>query len=813
MHTTHNNTDPRVPPAACPPVPSRPLISVLARPKPRGGFTLVEMLVSTALIVLMMAMFATIFQLAAGAIGTQRGIANNDQRARTMTTIIRTDLDNRTFRNLIPFEPGETDHPLYVGTPLAFLDQREGYFYISENDIYNDADDVLQFTAEVDVAAGDPLYVGSAVGLGAVATAQNQPLWDDGQVDNNASQSQYAEISYFLRNGNLYRRVLLIRSPLDTGPAGVVQPSDNLIGAAGPGAPLIVGVPMDYDAEDPSPRYTVGPDGEPGVAGIDDDMINGVDDDGELGVAGDDVLVGSDFLTDFDFSAYYDYRVTLGAIPGVVFHGQDGADGVSLDNSIIDVPATLGTPVLGKPRYRYGHDQQFGSSLPREFVGVTYIGRFTHEETSHHDFQYPGTIAGPYVNPMDPLSVPALTGVTNGTVNEFSTTPPDVPPPRRAEDVLLANVHSFDIKIWDDELSDFVDVGNPGNFGDWNADSNQHPSYGPRGAIYGADGLPGAAGVDDDGDTFIDSLPGPDGQPGHAGIDDDGVNGVDDPGELGFIGTDDRFDSGEVGFGDDGVLFADHNRVFDTWHPFFDLDGVDEDDTTGADRAPYRPGDGIIKFNVGEDGQPGVAIFDDDGDTIVDNAIEIGFLASDDQPDITHLLGPDGRPGESLGPGPDGLPGFATVDDDADTIVDNQSELGFAGTDDTGNEDQDTDPDFVNFGFDQRPGVAGVDDDGDTIIDASGVGPDGAWGVAGVNDDGIGIADDILERGWFGSDDIYDTNEVLFPGSDDVPDLGEFAWPLTDDFIGVRAIRITIRYLDPASDQLRQLTMEHSLID
>jgi len=43
---------------------------------------------------------------------------------------------------------------------------------------------------------------------------------------------------------------------------------------------------------DPS-RFTVGPDGEPGVAGVDDDGVGGVDDAGELGFGGsDDVYAG-----------------------------------------------------------------------------------------------------------------------------------------------------------------------------------------------------------------------------------------------------------------------------------------------------------------------------------------------------------------------------------------------------------------------------------------------------------------------------------------------------------------------------------------
>ena len=54
----------------------------------------------------------------------------------------------------------------------------------------------------------------------------DQPEADDGAiefagerpqiVENNLGTSRYAEVSYFLRNGNLYRRVLLIREPYDS---------------------------------------------------------------------------------------------------------------------------------------------------------------------------------------------------------------------------------------------------------------------------------------------------------------------------------------------------------------------------------------------------------------------------------------------------------------------------------------------------------------------------------------------------------------------------------------------------------------------
>ena len=112
-------------------------------PKPRlsrSGFTLIEMLMAVTLVLIMMVMFAEVFQIAGGSVTKQRTLADNDQNARTFVTIMRADLDKRTFRTLLPFYPGE---PSNSATPF---NNRPGYFYISTNDPGDSTDDVLQFT-------------------------------------------------------------------------------------------------------------------------------------------------------------------------------------------------------------------------------------------------------------------------------------------------------------------------------------------------------------------------------------------------------------------------------------------------------------------------------------------------------------------------------------------------------------------------------------------------------------------------------------------------------------------------------------------
>ena len=131
-----------------------------------AGFTLVEMLVAVALVLLMMSIFAQIFQMATGSLSQQRGIAENDQRGRFLTTTLRADLDQRTFRDVFPFRANEDTRQL--GHSLS---RRRGYFSIDENDPSDDTDDVLSLTASVNIklqnAEGSP-FTGRAQSLSGV---------------------------------------------------------------------------------------------------------------------------------------------------------------------------------------------------------------------------------------------------------------------------------------------------------------------------------------------------------------------------------------------------------------------------------------------------------------------------------------------------------------------------------------------------------------------------------------------------------------------------------------------------------------------
>ena len=214
-------------------------------PVVRRGFTLVEMLIAVALVLLMMSIFAEIFAIATGSMSRQKGIAENDQRARMVATLLTSDLRKRTFRDVLPFVPtaaGTVPNP----------DQTAGYLSYSENQPDDDTDDVLRLTINTqntnqDIENDVYLLNGRATQIAALGANPNQPEGDDGNFGavNQTGQSTAAEVVWFLRNGNLYRRMMLIRKPYrNDAPAGSGDPTAN----NPPGiTPLIAG-----------PNYTAG---------------------------------------------------------------------------------------------------------------------------------------------------------------------------------------------------------------------------------------------------------------------------------------------------------------------------------------------------------------------------------------------------------------------------------------------------------------------------------------------------------------------------------------------------------------------------
>lgn len=183
----------------------------------RSGFTLVEMLVSTALVMLIMVLFAEIYSAAVGSIREQEGIAKNDQKARSVVTMLRNDLNARSYRE-IPVSISDPNRVSLISRGLVPIHPRclvvdnaqSGMFYISENDPGDDTDDVLSFTLFLRTEAGQ--YSGRV--QKGPATQPNHPDSDDGVPNDGVTASRAAIVTYFLQDGKLHRRMNLLRDPL-----------------------------------------------------------------------------------------------------------------------------------------------------------------------------------------------------------------------------------------------------------------------------------------------------------------------------------------------------------------------------------------------------------------------------------------------------------------------------------------------------------------------------------------------------------------------------------------------------------------------
>ncbi len=448
----------------------------------RRGFTLVEMLVAVALVLLMMTMFAQIFKTASDTITIQRGIANNDQKARMLVTVMRADFDKRDMRNMVPFYQNEDPNT----SPTNF-NNRQGYFYLSTNDRFDGSDTVLQFTVNSRIIVqneDESPYYGKGTLLlpddsgapgdliGYLVGNPNQPEADDERVEpNGTTDAPAAEVAYFLRGGNLYRRVLLIREPLELASQTLtVQPESN-------GTPPVNFFNHDGDVTTPQ-YYTLA---FPSGGAADTDRPN--------------------FWSDFDHAAIATFDFMTGdQASAATFHGL-----ASLNNE------NLGSVLsLGKPQNRFGHNTDPAGvyGLSREFTlppgGATpteFIGRFTHEETSFVDpddgdlrFGYPQELAA-YVDtggnnvsahPMDVVNAPMSLN-DRGAIAEFTNATTGIGGARRSEELLLGNVHEFRVEIWDDRLQKFVDPSHAesstaGEEGDYHEDRKLNTAYGPNGA-------------------------------------------------------------------------------------------------------------------------------------------------------------------------------------------------------------------------------------------------------------------------------------------------------------------------------------------
>ncbi len=108
----------------------------------RRGVTLVEMLVTVAVLVIMMTILVQIFQAATGSVSAAQAYQQLDDQLRRLDGIIRADLEGVTARFTPPLDPA----------------LNLGYFEYGENEFADnqgeDSDDYIRFTAKA--PAGKP---------------------------------------------------------------------------------------------------------------------------------------------------------------------------------------------------------------------------------------------------------------------------------------------------------------------------------------------------------------------------------------------------------------------------------------------------------------------------------------------------------------------------------------------------------------------------------------------------------------------------------------------------------------------------------
>jgi len=164
------------------------------------------MLVTLAILLLMMTAIVRIFQAATGALNAAQVYQELDNQLRLLDLTIRSDLNGVTCKLTPPNNPKNN---------TGYLEYGENEFADVQGE---DSDDYIRFTAKA--PAGQPftgpMWVRAAYyAVNGTNTNQlPQPI---------TITSEYAEIIYFLRNGNLYRRVLLVAPALQS----TIEPSVN----------------------------------------------------------------------------------------------------------------------------------------------------------------------------------------------------------------------------------------------------------------------------------------------------------------------------------------------------------------------------------------------------------------------------------------------------------------------------------------------------------------------------------------------------------------------------------------------------------
>lgn len=176
----------------------------------RTGLTLIEMLVATAVTLLLVGALTQAFQIVGTAVGKNRALLEMAGQLRGVGIRLETDLSMVT----VPMTPWPQP-----GVGKGYFEYVEGWDhdgspYLIGNTSFGDIDDLLMFTAQ---SEGEP-FVGvrrlfNATGISALESTQAEIAWWSTLTDSNLNGSIDPDLG---EDFTIYRRVLLIRPDLWT---------------------------------------------------------------------------------------------------------------------------------------------------------------------------------------------------------------------------------------------------------------------------------------------------------------------------------------------------------------------------------------------------------------------------------------------------------------------------------------------------------------------------------------------------------------------------------------------------------------------
>jgi prepilin-type N-terminal cleavage/methylation domain-containing protein len=167
----------------------------------RAGFTLIEVMIATAVSLLLMATVTSFFAFVSQSITESRAGVETSDRLRAVKHRLQADLMGVTVNMLPPRRPEQNEGYLeYIEGPI-------GPYYLpsqvnGNDDAIDDCDDVLMFTSK----SLDEPFLGRCCPPPTTGMAQGATTLQVATV----ARSQVAEIAWFMRGATLYRRVLLV---------------------------------------------------------------------------------------------------------------------------------------------------------------------------------------------------------------------------------------------------------------------------------------------------------------------------------------------------------------------------------------------------------------------------------------------------------------------------------------------------------------------------------------------------------------------------------------------------------------------------